>query len=70
MPDLWDPNPDASPPAEQPDPTHGEHGDRTREVKLKDREGRLRLPAYILIALVVVLATVLLLVVVMLLASS
>jgi hypothetical protein len=70
MPDLWDPSPDVSPPAEQPDPTPSGQGDRTGEVRLKDREGRLRLPAYILIALVVVLATVLLLVVVMLLASS
>ena len=70
MPDLWDPNPDVSPPAEQPDPAPGDQDDRTRQVELKDREGRLRLPAYILIALVVVLATVLLLVVVMLLTSS
>jgi hypothetical protein len=72
VPDLWDPDPgpdDAGVDGEQPDPAPGDHDDRTREVMLKDREGRLRLPAYVLIALVVVLATILFLTVVMLLAS-
>ena len=48
MPDLWDPDPgpdDAAAAGEQPDPAPGGHDDRTREVMLKDREGRLRLPA-------------------------
>ena len=72
MPDLWDPDPgpdDAGAAGERPDPAPGGDDDRTREVMLKDREGRLRLPAYVLIALVVVLATILFLTVVMLLAS-
>ena len=70
MPDLWDPNPDVSAAGEQPpDPVPDGGHDRTREVLLKDRDGRLRLPAYVLIALAVVLATVLLLLGVSLLAS-
>jgi hypothetical protein len=55
---------------EQPDPAPDGGDDRTREVLLKDRDGRLRLPAYVLIPLAVVLATVLLLLGVSLLASS
>jgi hypothetical protein len=43
--------------------------DHTGEVMLKDHQGRLRLPAYVLIALVVAQATVLLLTVVMLFAT-
>jgi hypothetical protein len=71
MPDLWDPNPDVSAADEQPDPApDGDDHDRTREVLLKDRDGRLRLPAYVLIALAVVLATVLLLLGVSLLTSG
>ena len=71
MPDLWDANPDVSEAGEQPDPDPDPGGDdRTREVRLQDREGRLRLPAYVLIGLVVVLATVLLLLAVVLLSSS
>ena len=69
MPDLWDPDPDVSADEEQPDPALGGGDDRTREVTLTDRDGRLRLPAYVLIALVVVLATVLLLLGVLLLSS-
>jgi hypothetical protein len=72
MPDLWDPDPgpdDAGAAGAQPDPAPGGRDDRAREVMLKDRDGRLRLPAYVLIALVVVLATILFLTVVMLLAS-
>jgi len=70
MPDLWDTSPDrASTPGEQPDPAPGGHDEHTREVMLKDHQGRLRLPAYILIALVVALATVLLLIAVILLAT-
>jgi hypothetical protein len=69
MPDLWDPNPDVSAAGEQSDPVPDGGDDRTREVPLKDRDGKLRLPAYVLIALAVVLATVLLLLGVSLLAS-
>lgn len=69
MPDLWDPDADVSAADEQPDPAPGGGDDRTREVTLTDRDGSLRLPAYVLIALVVVLATVLLLLAVLLLAS-
>jgi len=46
-----------------------EPDDHTAEVKLKDQRGRLRLPAYILIAMTVVLATTMWLTVVLLAAS-
>jgi hypothetical protein len=72
MPDLWDPNPDpgdADPAGERADPVPGGHDEHAREVMLTDHQGGLRLPAYVLIALVVVLVTVLLLTVVILLAS-
>jgi len=57
MPDLWDTNPDSvfSRPDSQPDPVPSDH-DHTQEVRLKDGSGKLRLPAYVLIALVVTLA--------------
>lgn len=53
MPDLWDTNPDKvfRPPDQQPDPTTSDHEDHSREIRLKDDHGRLRLPAYVLIAL-------------------
>jgi hypothetical protein len=58
MPDLWDTNPDNvfSPPDEQPDPASSGHDDasgqdHTNQVQLRNERGRLRLPAYILIAL-------------------
>ena len=62
MPDLWDSNPDnvVSKPGEQPDPAPDGHDDQTNEVRLKDDRGRLRLPAYVLIALGMALAAVLL----------
>ena len=70
MPDLWNPDPDdVGEPGEPLDPASAGQEDHTSEVMLKDHQGRLRLPAYVLIALVVALATVLLLTVVMLLAS-
>ena len=72
MPDLWDPNPDpgdAGAAGERTDPVPGGHHEQTPAVMLTDHQGRLRLPAYVLIALVVVLATVLFLTVVILLAS-
>lgn len=60
MPDLWDTNPDHifGAPGEQPDPAPSSHDDPTNEVMLKDHRGRLRLPAYILIALVTALAAI------------
>ena len=54
MPDLWDTNPDNvfSPPDQQPNPRGRHHdNDPTQEIRLKDDRGRLRLPAYVLIAL-------------------
>jgi hypothetical protein len=59
MPDLWDTNPgnNSSTPAEQPDPIPSDHDDRA-EVRLKDDRGRLRPPAYMLIALVLALAAI------------
>lgn len=53
MPDLWDTNPDNvySRPDAQPNPPPSDHEDYTQEIRLKDDRGRLRLPAYVLIAL-------------------
>jgi hypothetical protein len=70
MPDLWDTNPDNvfSPPHEQPDPPHSDHDDHSQQVRLKDDRGRLRLPAYVLIALVVALAAIVVLIVAVLVA--
>jgi hypothetical protein len=61
MPDLWDANPENVPdtPGEQPAPAASDHD--PKEVRLKDR-GRLRSPAYILIALVIALGSILLLI--------
>jgi hypothetical protein len=60
MPDLWDTNPDHvfSPPDAQPNPAPSDHDDHTREIRLKDDRGRLRLPAYVLIALGIALVAV------------
>jgi hypothetical protein len=75
MPDLWDTNPDNtfSTPAEQPDPAfsgHDDQDDHTEEVVLRDHRGHLRLPAYVLIALVIALAAIMLLTVALLVAPS
>jgi hypothetical protein len=53
MPDLWDTNPDNvfTPPDAQPNPATSDHEIHTQEIRLKDDRGRLRLPAYVLIAL-------------------
>jgi hypothetical protein len=53
VPDLWDANPDKvfRPPDAQPDPATNDHEDHSQEIRLKDDRGRLRLPAYVLIAL-------------------
>jgi hypothetical protein len=68
VPDFWDINPDNvfSPPDAQTDPATSDHGDYAQEISLKDDRGNLRLPAYVLIALVTALATVLLLTAVLL----
>jgi hypothetical protein len=68
VPDLWDTNPHNvfGTPDAQPDPATGDHGDYTQEIRLKGNRGRLRLPTYVLIALVTALATVLLLTAVLL----
>ena len=63
MPDLWDTNPDHvfGTPGERPDPASSGDDDHREEVRLRDHRGKLRLPAYILIALVIALAAILLL---------
>ena len=70
MPDLWDTNPDHvfGAPGEQPDPAPSGHDDPTNEVMLRDHRGRLRLPAYILIALVTAFAAIVVLTVAVLIA--
>ena len=58
---------------EQPDPAPSgdhDHDDHTEEVMLKDSSGKLRLPAYVLIALVIALAAITLAIVVALIAAS
>ena len=61
MPNHWDTKPEDlfNTPGKQPDPAPNGH-DPTKEVQLRDSGGRLRLPAYILIALVIAVAAVLL----------
>ena len=61
MPDHWDTKPENlfSLPAEQPDPAPRSHEQPT-EIELKDDRGRLRLPAYTLIALVIATVALLL----------
>ena len=61
MPDLRDSNPDHvfGTPGDQPHPAPNGQDDQTNEVKLRDPSGRLRLPAYILIALVIAAAILL-----------
>jgi hypothetical protein len=60
MPDLWDTNPDHvfSPPDTQPNPAGSDQDDLTQEIRLKDDRGRLRLPAYLLIALGIALVAI------------
>jgi hypothetical protein len=45
-------------PDTQPDPIPSGHDDHAQQVWLKDDRGRLRLPAYVLIALVLALAAI------------
>ncbi len=71
MADLWDTNPDNvfSPPDEQPSPAPSGQDDasgqddHTNEVQLRNERGRLRLPAYVLIALGIALAAALLVII-------
>jgi hypothetical protein len=60
MPDLWDTNPDHvfSPPDGQPNPAPSDHDGLTHEIRLKDDRGKLRLPAYVLIALGIALVAI------------
>ena len=62
MPDLWDTNPDNVPDTagEQPAQVASVHD--PKEVRRKDHRGRLRPPAYILIALAIALGSILLLI--------
>jgi hypothetical protein len=72
MPDHWDTKPEDlfRVPAEQPAPTPNGQDDQPNEIKLRDPSGRLRLPAYILIALVIAVAAILLVTAGLLLAPS
>jgi hypothetical protein len=60
MPDLWDPNPDHvfNGSGTQPDSAPNGNHDHTKEVPLRDHRGRLRPPAYVLIALVIALVAI------------
>ena len=60
MPDLWDTNPDHvfSPTDEPSDPAPSDHDDHTQQIRLRDVRGRLRLPAYVLIALVLAVVAI------------
>jgi hypothetical protein len=71
MPDLWDTNPDnVNGPSMKPDQAPRSHDAHPEEVLLRDHRGRLRPPAYVLIALVVALAAILLLTVAVLVAPD
>jgi hypothetical protein len=63
MPDLWDTNPDNTfnGSGKKPDPAPNGNHDHTKEVPLRDYRGRLRPPAYVLIALGIALVAILLL---------
>jgi type VI protein secretion system component VasF len=65
MPDLWDTNPDNTfnGSGQKPDSAPNGNNDHTKEVRLRDHRGRLRLPAYVLIALMIALVAILLLLV-------
>jgi hypothetical protein len=60
MPGLWDTNPHNvfGTPGEGPDPPPSGHDDHTQEIRLKDDRGRLRVPAYVLIALGIALVAI------------
>jgi hypothetical protein len=62
MPDLWDTNPDKVFDAADAQHVPAAGGRNPQVVRLKDQRGRLRPPAYILIALVIALGSILLLI--------
>ena len=62
IPDLRDTNPDHVPDAPGGQPASAASGHDPKEVRLKDHLGRLRPPAYILIALVIALGSILFLI--------
>ena len=68
----WDTKPEISSTRQMSNPIRPPNGDRgqTHEIKLRDPSGRLRLPAYILIALVIAVAAILLVAAGLLLAPS
>ena len=72
MPDLWDPNPDNTfnGSGTKPDSAPNGNHDQTKEVPLRDHRGRLRPPAYVLIALVIALVAILVLTVALLFAPG
>ena len=72
MPDHWDTNPDNvfNTPDEQPDPAPDDRHDHPKEVEFRDDRGRLRPPAYVLIALAIALVAVLVAIAGFLFASS
>jgi hypothetical protein len=72
MPDLSDSNLDHvfDTPGDQPDPAPNGQDDQSNEIKLRDPSGRLRLPAYILIALVIAVVAILLVAAALLLAPG
>jgi hypothetical protein len=61
VPDHWDTKPEDlfDPPHKRPDPAPSGHDEHPTEFKLTNDHGRLRLPAYILIVLVIALAAIL-----------
>jgi hypothetical protein len=72
VPDHWDTKPENlfNPPDEPPDPAPNGPDDQSNQVQLKDDRGRFRLPAYVLIALVIALVAILLVVAGVLLAPG
>jgi hypothetical protein len=72
VPDLWDTNPDHvfGTPGEEPDPAPSGRDEHPKKVVLTDHTGRLGLPTYVLIMLVVVLAATVLLTVALLVAPT
>ena len=60
MPDRWDANPDNvfSPTDDSSGPAQSNNDDNAQQVRLKDDRGRLRFPAYVLIALVMAMAAI------------
>ena len=72
MPDHWDTKPENlfSTPDEPPDPALDDGDDHPKDVELSDDRGRLRPPAYVLIALAIAVVAVLVAIAGFLFASS